>query len=192
MTNEEHIQNTQDILFREQDTRELGKWLAPIVERSVAPEWLSNNGFENEPAPLDSEGQQEKYDIITTPGGIRIQVKYRGGKSKAAKGVWVKDPRFSGKPKLHLENTRRASGKNAENAKNGQVPSKITDFDYYLFAIPTGRLEDFEKYVYLVIPPSEIEDDKNPGFVANEVSAVTIEKWLKIDPVETLRNHIPN
>ena len=29
-------------------------------------------------SPDDEDGQQEKYDRIT-PGGIRIQIKYRGG-----------------------------------------------------------------------------------------------------------------
>jgi len=169
-----HIQNTWSILCEERDTREFGKFIAPIVERSIVPEWLAENGFTNEPAPTDEEGQQEKYDILTD-GGIRVQVKFRGAKTK------------SGRPMLHMENTRRSSGKNeGKGAANGQVRSGIHDSDVYLFVIPTGELWEVEKYQYLVIPTTELEDDKMPGYCRSSVTAKVMDKWLAADAVETL------
>ena len=169
-----HIQNTWSILCEESDTREFGKFIAPIVERSIVPEWLEENGFSNSPAPVDSEGQQEKYDILTA-NGIRIQVKFRGAKSP------------SGRPVLHMENTRRSTGKNAgKGAANGQVRSGITDSDVYLFVIPTGELWEVEKFQYLVIPTTELEDEKLPGYCRSSVSAKVMDKWLAENPVATL------
>ena len=170
-----HIQNTWRILCEESDTREFGKFIAPIVERSIVPEWLEENGFANAPAPVDAEGQQEKYDILTE-SGIRVQVKFRGAKSK------------SGRPCLHMENTRRSTGKNADaGAANGQVRSGVTDSDVYLFVIPTGELWEVDKFTYLVIPTSELEDAKMPGYCRSSVTAKVMDKWLAEDAVATLR-----
>ena len=169
-----HIQNTWRILCEESDTREFGKFIAPIVERSIVPEWLEENGFSNSPAPVDSEGQQEKYDILTD-SGVRVQVKFRGAKSK------------SGRPVLHMENTRRSTGKNAgAGSSNGQVRSGVNDSDVYLFVIPTGELWEVEKFEYLVIPTGELEDDKMEGYCRSSVSAKVMDVWLKMNPLETL------
>jgi hypothetical protein len=179
-----HIQNTWSILCEESDTREFGKFIAPIVERSIVPEWLDENGFTNSPAPTDNEGQQEKYDILTE-SGIRIQVKFRGG--KASKNIMRKFPQFGPRPKLHTENTRRSTGKNADKgAANGQVRSGIHDSDVYLFVIPTGELWEVDKYHYLVIPTVELEDDKMKGYCCSSVSAKVMDKWFALDGVATL------
>lgn len=169
-----HIQNTWRILCEESDTREFGKFIAPIVERSIVPEWLEENGFTNSPAPVDAEGQQEKYDILTD-SGIRVQVKFRGAKTK------------SGRPMLHMENTRRSTGKNAgAGAANGQVRSGVNDSDVYLFVIPTGELWEVEKFQYLAIPTVELEDEKMPGYCRSSVSAKIMDLYLKLNPIETL------
>jgi hypothetical protein len=171
-----HIQNTWSILCEESDTREFGKFIAPIVERSIVPEWLEENGFTNSPAPVDGDGQQEKYDILTT-SGIRVQVKFRGGKSA------------SGRPSLHMENTRRSTGKNAgKGAAGGQVRSGIYDSDVYLFVIPTGELWEVDKFKYLVIPTTELEDDKMKGYCRSSVSAKVMDKWLEANEVDTLNS----
>ena len=181
-----HIQNTWSILCEESDTREFGKFIAPIVERSIVPEWLEENGFSNSPAPVDGDGQQEKYDILTT-GGIRVQVKFRGG--KASKNVMRKFPHVGLRPKLHTENTRRSTGKNADKgAANGQVRSGIHDSDVYLFVIPTGELWEVEKYYYLVIPTTELEDDKMKGYCSYSVSSKVMDKWLEENGVDTLNS----
>lgn len=175
---EYHLQNTWRILCEENDTREFGKFMAPIVERSIVPLWLTNNGFASQPAPRDSEGQQEKYDIVVD-GRIRVQVKFRAGKCK------------SGRYKLHLENTRRSTGKNADNgAKNGQVRSGIHDSDVHLFVVPTGEIWEQEKFRFLVIPTVELEDNSMKGYCCSRVNAKVMDKWNNIDGIETLRSFL--
>lgn len=146
-------------LIKEGDTREIGKFLAFPTERIIAPQWLIEVcNVKTTPSPDDSEGQQEKYDRIT-PGGIRIQVKYRGGNT------------------LHMEQTRRTTGKNATNgAKNGQVRYAIDSFDVILFIIPKGH-EDISEWEYLAIPSYELEDKKMPGFCVGTVPAVIRRKY---------------
>ena len=146
-------------LIKEGDTREIGKFLAFPTERIIAPQWLRDVcDIATTPSPDDSEGQQEKYDRIT-PGGIRIQVKYRGGNT------------------LHMEQTRRTTGKNATNgAKNGQVRYATDSFDVILFIIPKGH-EDISEWEYLAIPSYELEDKKMPGFCVGQVPAVLRRKY---------------
>ena len=171
-----HIENTWKILCEESDTREFGKFIAPIVERSIVPEWLEERGFTNSPAPVDSEGQVEKYDILTE-SGVRVQVKFRGAKTS------------SGRPILHMENTRRSTGKNAgKGAANGQVRSGVNDSDVYLFVIPTGELWEVDKFTYLVIPTRELEDKNMKGYCRSSVTAKVMDKWLEADAVATLSN----
>ena len=68
-------------LITEGDTREIGKFLAFPTERIIAPQWLREEcGVYTKQSPDDDEGQQEKYDRLST-NGLRIQVKFRGGKT---------------------------------------------------------------------------------------------------------------
>jgi hypothetical protein len=138
-------------LITEKDTREIGKFLAYTTERIIAPKWLKETcGIETIPAPNDNEGQQEKYDLLSM-NGLRIQVKYRGGKS------------------LHMEQTRRTSGKNENaGAYNGQVRYSTDSFDVVLFVTPTNY-SDPEQWDYIAIPISNLEDAKMKGFCVGHV-----------------------
>ena len=146
-------------LIKEGDTREIGKFLAFSTERIIAPQWLRDVcDIASTQSPDDEDGQQEKYDRIT-PGGVRIQVKYRGGNT------------------LHMEQTRRTTGKNAnKGAKNGQVRYEVESFDVILFIIPKGY-EDISQWEYLAIPSYELEDKKMPGFCVGRVPAVLQRKY---------------
>ena len=146
-------------LIKEGDTREIGKFLAFPTERIIAPHWLIEVcNVATTSSPDDEEGQQEKYDRITS-GGVRIQVKYRGGNT------------------LHMEQTRRTTGKNATNgAKNGQVRYAVDSFDVILFIIPKGH-EDISNWEYLAIPSYELEDKKMPGFCVGQVPASVRRKY---------------
>lgn len=169
-----HLENTWKIMCEESDTREFGKFISPVAEKSWVPEWLNSKGFKNNPAPLDEDGQCPKYDILEV-SGKRIQVKFRGSKGK------------SGLPNLHMENTRRSSGKNlVGGAKNGQVRSAVTDSDAYLFVIPNGELWESEKWEVLIIPTAVLEDPKMPGYLTGRVPADIIKKYRSVDPVEVL------
>lgn len=150
-------------LIAEGDTREIGKFLAFPTERIIAPQWLREEcGIENDKSPDDLDGQQEKYDRLSSKG-LRIQVKYRGGRS--------------GNP-LHMEQTRRTTGKNANNgAKNGQVRYAVNSFDVILFIIPKGH-EDIFNWEFLAIPSYELEDKINmPGYCVGSVPASVRKKY---------------
>lgn len=146
-------------LIDEGDTREIGKFLAFPTERIIAPQWLRDVcGIETVKSPDDSDGQQEKYDRLSSKG-LRIQVKYRGGNI------------------LHMEQTRRTSGKNASaGAKNGQVRYAINSFDVALIIIPNGY-EDISNWQYLAIPSSELEDKNMPGYCVARVYAKIRRKY---------------
>ena len=135
------------------DTREIGKFLAYPTERKIAPKWLKETcEIETVPAPNDNKGQQEKYDLLST-NGLRIQVKYRGGKT------------------LHLEQTRRTTGKNKNaGAHNGQVRYSTDSFDVVLIVIPTIYSYP-DQWNYLAIPISDLENVNKPGFCVGEVPA---------------------
>jgi len=146
-------------LITEGDTREIGKFLAFPTERIIAPQWLREEcGIQTKPSPNDADGQQEKYDRLST-NNLRIQVKYRGGNS------------------LHMEQTRRTTGKNAtQGAKNGQVRYAINSFDVILFIIPNGY-EDISDWEYLAIPSYELEDKNMPGYCVGSVPAAVRKKY---------------
>jgi hypothetical protein len=146
-------------LITEGDTREIGKFLAFPTERIIAPQWLRDEcGIENDKSPDDLDGQQEKYDRLSSKG-LRIQVKFRGGKD------------------LHMEQTRRTSGKNATNgAKNGQVRYSINSFDVVLIIIPNGY-DNISEWEYLAIPSNELEDKKMPGYCVARVPAKIRRKY---------------
>jgi|TARA_B100000287_G_C20627418_1_gene778415 hypothetical protein len=142
------------------DTREIGKFLAYTTERIIAPEWLKQKcGIVTIPAPNDNKGQQEKYDLLSI-NGLRIQVKYRGGKT------------------LHMEQTRRTTGINKDAGEhNGQVRYSTDSFDVVLFVTPTNynNPDDWE---YIAIPISYIEDVNKPGFCVGGVSVGTKKMFM--------------
>ena len=58
-----------NILINEGDTREIGKFLAFTTEKVIAPRWLRETcGIETTSADDDAEGQQPKFDLISTEG----------------------------------------------------------------------------------------------------------------------------
>ena len=146
-------------LITEGDTREIGKFLAFPTERTIAPQWLREEcGIETDQSPDDNEGQQEKYDRLSS-NGLRIQVKFRGGNT------------------LHMEQTRRTTGKNASaGAKNGQVRYAIGSFDVILFIIPKSH-DSIDDWEYLAIPNSELEDSRMTGYCVGQVPSRLRKKY---------------
>jgi hypothetical protein len=144
------------MLIEEGDTREIGKQIAYPAEKIIAKEWLEFVcNIKTVDAPDDNQGQQEKYDRLSS-NKVRIQIKYRGGNA------------------LHMEQTRRTTGKNAENgASNGQVRYSIKDFDVIVFIIPDGskKFETIENWKFLAVPIFELEDPKMPGYCVRGVPA---------------------
>ena len=149
-----------EMLIEEGDTREIGKFLAFTTEKVIAPQWLEETcGIKTVDSP-DEENQQARYDRLAVGSNLRIQVKYRGGKS------------------LHMEQTRRTTGRNAVGgAKNGQVRYSTDSFDVILFVIPNGQYADTSNWEYLAIPAWELEDETMPGFCVGRVSAALQKKY---------------
>jgi hypothetical protein len=148
-------------LIVENDTREIGKFLAYTTEKVIAPEWLKQQcGLNVISAPDDEDGQQSKYDLLVKDSGLRIQVKFRGGKT------------------LHMEQTRRTTGKNSTGgSKNGQVRYSVDSFDVVLFVIPNGQYENYKEWNYIAIPAEELECDDMPGYCVGTVPAKVKKKY---------------
>jgi hypothetical protein len=149
-------------LIEENDSREIGKFLAYTTEKVIAPEWLKEMcGLDVVPAPDDEEGQQSKYDLLVKDSGLRIQVKFRGGKT------------------LHMEQTRRTTGKNSTGgSKNGQVRYSVDSFDVVLFVIPNNQYENYKEWDYVAIPAEELEDKNMIGYCVGSVSSKLKKKYI--------------
>lgn len=144
------VQQGFNLLVEEGDTREIGKFLAFTTEKVIAPNWLETVCKINSQSSLDENKQQPTHDRITT-NNVRLQIKFRGGKT------------------LHMEQTRRTTGKNTnKGAKNGQVRYSIDSFDVILFVIPTNYTNP-ESWEYLAIPAYELEDTNMPGYCVGTV-----------------------
>ena len=97
-------------------TRDIGKFLQFIAEDYVISFLKEVCNIDCAGVSNDINGNEPTWDVITH-NGIRIQVKYRGGKQ-------------SGRPKLFLETTRRNSQKNAgAKGASGHVAYGSDEFD---------------------------------------------------------------
>lgn len=162
-------------LVKEGDPREIGKFLAYPTERIIAPAWLEEVCGLRTTVPEDEEGQQPTYDRLGVEKKLRVQVKFRGGKN------------------LHMEQTRRTTGKNASNgAKNGQVRYSIDSFDFILFIIPKSFV-DVTDWEYLAIPSFELEDPQMPGYCTASVRAAVRNKYqgLAKETIQAMMSQMP-
>jgi len=144
------VEKAYKTLLKEHDTRELGKFLANANEHMQAA-WINNNTNLNVILRDDDDHNGTGYDLISN-SGLRIQSKFRGGKS------------------LFIEQTRRISAKNlGAAAASGHVVPSIGECDVYIFTIPAGDYKDLNNSQLLAIPEHELEDPKNPGFLRRSV-----------------------
>jgi len=121
--------------------------------------------------PLDSNCTG--WDILEPETGMRIQVKYRGGKSESNR--W------------HMEQTRRTSGKNEEKSHNGQVRYSDDEFDVMIFTSPSEIRNAFHESDLIAIPVSELKDLKKPGFLVGRVPPKLVKKWQNKNPMEVIK-----
>ena len=163
------VQKGFNLLINEGDTREMGKMLAFTTEKVIVPEWLQSVCNINSHSSADENNQQATHDL-TTSNGVKLQVKFRGGKT------------------LHMEQTRRTTGKNAtKGAKNGQVRYDVNSFDVVIFVIPTNYSNQSE-WEYLAIPAYELEDPKMPGYCVGTVPK-SIQNKYKNQAVKVLKTY---
>lgn len=178
------INKAHQELVTQRDTRELGK-IRQHANEHVVQEWLNGqaNGWgalrhHELPSSIDSDHNCGSWDMMDPSSGLRIQAKYRAGKSESNR--W------------HMEQTRRASGANSSKSRQGQVRYEEGEFDVMIFTSPPQISEDFVPDRDLIaIPASELKDPKNPGLLVGRVPPVLVKKWAERNPLEVI-NEVRN
>jgi len=171
-------------LVTQRDTREIGK-IRQHANEHVVQDWINSqskgwNALRHHELPdsIDSDHNCGSWDMIDPSTGLKIQAKYRGGKSESNR--W------------HMEQTRRASGANSSKSIQGQVRYEEGEFDLMIFTSPPDISEDFiPERDLIVIPASELTDPKNPGLLVGRVPPVLVKKWAKRDPLKVI-NEVRN
>lgn len=152
------------------DARDIGKFLQFIAEDYVRYVLTKDFNIGVSGVINDAYGNEPTWDLITK-NGVRIQVKYRGGKSS------------SGRPNLFLETTRRNSQKNAgAKSSSGHVAYGSNEFDIAVFVIPTDKF-DYKTTAglrLLAIPADELVDPEYPNILCRRVSASLMDKYFAL------------
>jgi len=135
------------------ELRDMGKLFADPNEH-IQKDWINNNTSLQVKLrdDFDSDANASGFDLITTDGELKIQSKLR-----------AKD--------IHLEQTRRKSIKNKDSSDTGHVRYSMGEADVYVFSRP--NIDDYmniETWEYIAIPESELEDEKNPGYLVPRVN----------------------
>lgn len=155
----------------EESARDVGKILQFANEIFIR-KWIKDFcGIDNDKVENDEFGNEPSWDINMYPSSkrsriVRVQAKFRGGKSK------------SGMPTLHMENTRRVSKKNLGDASSsGHVAYSKDEFDVVVFTIPREDIFTTEHWEVLAIPTYELIDPKYPNYLCRRVSSALYKKY---------------
>ncbi len=155
-------------MIEENDTRELGKFLA-IANEYMQRDWINSStslDVSRETGGNDGNKNGSGYDLISR-NGLRIQSKFRSSA-------------------FHLECTRRISKKNlGKGSSSGHVAYSSGEADVYVFTRPNGNYEDAAASELVAIPGVALEDPKNPGFLRRSVPKSIINEYAG-KTVETL------
>jgi hypothetical protein len=135
-------------LLRDENWRDLGKLFAEPNEY-WQEDWINKNcSFEVEKrSDYSEDADASGFDLISKNGKMKIQTKLRA-------------------KTIHLEQTRRKSGKNqiAEN-NTGHVRYKVDELDVVLVTRPDLKdYADMSKWQVIALPTKAIEDPKTPGY----------------------------
>ena len=80
---------------------------------------------------------------------------------------------------IHLEQTRRTSGKNTVKSSTGHVRYSVGEADVYMFSRPD--VEDYiniSKWEYIAIPEKELIDPSNPQYLLPRVNKSIWKKYI--------------
>lgn len=152
----------------ENNTRDIGKFLQFVAEGYVRRWLLEECAIESDSSENDDMGNESTWDILTK-NKVRIQVKYRGGKSQ------------SGRPKLFLETTRRNSKKNSgAKSSSGHVAYSSDEFDLAIFVIPSTDFDflNTSGLQIIAIPSENLIDPKHPEILVKNVPAKIMDRYL--------------
>jgi len=161
-TQKEYFEIGLKNLLRDKNYRDLGKLFAESNEY-IQEDWINENcSFQVEKRnDFNNDADASGYDLISVDNKLKIQSKLR------AKNI-------------HLEQTRRNSGKNiiAEN-NTGHVRYKVDELDIVLVSRP--NLDDYaniDKWELIALPTKHIEDPKTPGYCYANVPKKVWSKYI--------------
>lgn len=150
---QEYILIALNSLVGEKNWRDLGKIMAESNE-FIQMDWINKNTSLKVTKRKDFDGDPDAsgYDLITTDRKLKIQCKLRA-------------------TTLHLEQTRRKSGKNKRKENNtGHVRYRVDEADVFIFSRPNlDCYLNIEEWEYIVIPSWALEDPKVPGYLLPSV-----------------------
>lgn len=136
-------------LLRDKNWRDLGKLFAEPNEY-FQRDWINENcSFQvKKRNDFNDDADASGYDLISIDDiKLRIQSKLR-----------AKD--------IHLEQTRRNSGKNIITENNtGHIRYKVDESDVVLISRPNlDEYENMDRWELIALPTKDIEDPKTPGY----------------------------
>lgn len=143
---------SQEDLVKNTELGNLGKLFADPNEH-IQKDWINANTKLNvvKRDDFNDDPDLSGYDLITTDNILKIQSKLRA-------------------TDLHLEQTRRTTGKNKKNSVSGQVRYSVGEADVYVFSRPDiENYLDINKWEYIAIPESSLIDPKNPSYLRARV-----------------------
>ena len=148
-------------LLRDKNLIDLGKLYAEPNEY-FQTDWINENcSFQVEKRnDFDNDADASGYDI-KADNGMLIQAKIR---SKT----------------IHLEQTRRKSGKNTITENNtGHVRYKIDELDVVLVSRPNlDEYNNMSKWELIALPTKDIEDPRTPGYCYANVPKTVWSKYV--------------
>lgn len=161
-TKEEYFEIGLKGLLRDKNYRDLGKLFAEANEY-FQQDWINQYcNFEVEKRnDFDNNADASGYDLISINGKLKIQAKLRA-------------------KTIHLEQTRRKSGKNtiAEN-NTGHVRYKVDELDVVLVSRPNlDEYDNMDKWELIALPTKDIEDPKTPGYCYANVPKSIWSKYI--------------
>lgn len=172
-------------LMIENDTKEVGK-IRQQANEYMQQAWINQHTSLQVSRQSELRGtpgydtNESSWDLIddrsAAPSLLKIQSKYRGGKSTSSA--------------FHMEQTRRNSHKNAgEASSSGHVSYSREEFDVALFTRPAKIVPEFNGDDDLVaIPEYALRDPKRPGFLYRVVPMSVVRQWADVPVYKVLED----
>ena len=165
-------------LIQSQNTQVTGK-IRQEANEYVVQEWINTEFSVFRHSEITDEMVDKidtnlsGYDLLEPNSGLRIQAKYRAGKTESNR--W------------HMEQTRRTGASNTKGSANGQVRYKEDEFDVVVFTSPAKLSNEVTSEDFIAIPASELKDPKKPGFLVGRVPPKLVKSWKQKGAMKVLK-----
>lgn len=163
-TYKDYILQAVEGLVAKKNNRDLGKFFAESNEYFHI-DWVNENCsfkvIKRDEDENDTDVDESGYDIISYDKKLKIQSKIRA-------------------TTVHLEQTKRKSGKNLRKENNtGHVRYNLNDFDVLLLSRPdVNNYVNMDNWNIIAIPIKNLEDPKTPGYCYANVPKKVWSKYL--------------